>query len=108
MCNDGGILAKAMAKCSTCGNLDLSYCGLGDNEAKEVAKAIAANMANNKHDGDPKQGTFKKINLSFNAIHAEGVEAICKALTPPPRTEFCLEELDLTGKSKPQTLNPEP
>mmetsp|Transcript_12306 Transcript_12306/g.24365 ORF Transcript_12306/g.24365 Transcript_12306/m.24365 type:complete len:242 (+) Transcript_12306:260-985(+) len=97
MCNDGMILTKAMAKCKTCGNLDLSYCGLGDKEAIEVAKAIAANFSSNKSDGDPKQGTYKKINLSNNSIHQEGIVAICNALSPPPKTLFSLEEIDFSN-----------
>uniref|UniRef100_A0A6U4N9D1 Uncharacterized protein n=1 Tax=Hemiselmis andersenii TaxID=464988 RepID=A0A6U4N9D1_HEMAN len=97
MCNDAIILTKAMAKCKTCGNLDLSYCGLGDKEAIEIAKALSANFNGNKTEGDPKQGTYKKINLANNSIHREGIEAICKALTPPPKTLFSLEEIDFSN-----------
>mmetsp|Transcript_33023 Transcript_33023/g.83333 ORF Transcript_33023/g.83333 Transcript_33023/m.83333 type:complete len:242 (-) Transcript_33023:163-888(-) len=97
MCNDATILTKAMAKCKTCGNLDLSYCGLGDREAIEVAKAIAANFNGNKTDGDPKQGTFKKINLANNSIHKDGIIAICEALKPPQKVHFSLEEIDLSN-----------
>jgi len=43
------------------------------------------------------QGTYKKINLSNNSIHQEGIKAICDVLKPPPRTQFGLEEIDFSN-----------
>jgi len=38
--NDGKILMDAIGKCESCSNLDLSYNGLGDNEADALGKAL--------------------------------------------------------------------
>eukprot|EP00960_Hanusia_phi_P054665 762733-Hanusia_phi.AAC.3 len=133
--NDGKILAtvslrleclpasswvKAMAKCDSCSVYDLSYNGLGDNEGKEIAKALKINFTKNEkpYSGVPGAkiyGTIVKLNLANNNLHAEGIRAICEALlssnpselTSQQRAElkhvpgisFSLEELGLANNA---------
>jgi len=95
VCNDGCKIAKAMEKAKGCGNLDLSYCGLGDREAKAIAEALKSNFRSQKT-GETK-GSYKSLNLANNSIHAEGMKAIAEVLTPEPKTHYSLEKLDLSN-----------
>ena len=45
--NDGKLLMNAIGKCESCSNLDLSYNGLGDNEAEALGKALKRNYSGN-------------------------------------------------------------
>ena len=45
--NDGKLLMNAIGKCESCSNLDLSYNGLGDNEAEALGKALKKNYSGN-------------------------------------------------------------
>jgi hypothetical protein len=77
--NDGKFLMPAIAKCETCSNFDLSYNGLGDNEAKELGKALVTSNKRNKKPYAPTPGanifgTIVKLNLSNNHIHGEGIK----------------------------------
>ena len=38
---------NAIEKCESCSNLDLSYNGLGDNEAEHLGKALKKNYSGN-------------------------------------------------------------
>ncbi|EKX33264.1 hypothetical protein GUITHDRAFT_120579 [Guillardia theta CCMP2712] len=103
--NDGKMLAMAMAKCESCSVYDLSYNGLGDNEGKEIAKALKINFTKNEKPyagvpGAKIYGTIVKLNLANNNLHAEGIRALCEALTSSnPRISFSLEELGLANNA---------
>mmetsp|Transcript_48944 Transcript_48944/g.98059 ORF Transcript_48944/g.98059 Transcript_48944/m.98059 type:complete len:230 (+) Transcript_48944:131-820(+) len=87
--NDGKLLGKAIREAEGTGRLSLAFNGLGDGEAKEIAKGMKANR------------TIKKLSLANNHIHAEGMKHIADGLMPPEDGKLIsvLEDLDLRNNS---------
>lgn len=66
-------------------SLDLSHCGLHDEDAAVIAEGLATNT------------TLRELNLMFNDISQEGVKSIAQALAENPDTR--LAKLDLSYNS---------
>ena len=102
--NDGKQLMQAIGRCESCSNLDLSYNGLGDNEADAMKDALKKNYGSNKKPYPPVKnaymfGTLVKLNLSNNNIHERGIALIMSAVDAQGdvRTLFCLEDINFSN-----------
>lgn len=115
LCSDVDDLVDAIATDLNAEDFDLSFTGIGDNEAVKIAAALeknstmrCINLANNhiKTNGanalakvlqgqGAKSCTIRKLNLSNNAIGYQGANYIADALA----SAETLEELNLSGNA---------